>query len=230
MASSYTTRNRILKQGTGDATNTWGDNQSAGDFDLIDYSLDAWVSIDPTGNVTLTSANGTTTGNQASARNLKLTTATTTATVTIPALEHWYFVWNATTAAQTIASAGGGSSVSIAAGEIVPIMCDAVNVKRLTVSTMTTALDMGSHKITSVTDPTNAQDVATKAYVDAQAFATQSGSYPGQTGNAGKVLQTDGANPSWHQLTIADLSDYTSDQATKATAQHAFAVAMAIAL
>lgn len=35
--------------------------------------------------------------------------------------------------------------------------------------TMTGVLDMGSHKITSVTDPTAAQDVATKAYVDAVA-------------------------------------------------------------
>jgi len=31
---------------------------------------------------------------------------------------------------------------------------------------MTGALNMGSHKITSVTDPTNNQDAATKKYVD----------------------------------------------------------------
>ena len=35
--------------------------------------------------------------------------------------------------------------------------------------TLTGALDMGSHKVTSVTDPTSAQDAATKAYVDAAA-------------------------------------------------------------
>ena len=34
---------------------------------------------------------------------------------------------------------------------------------------MTGDLNMGSHKITSVTDPTNPQDAATKAYVDAMA-------------------------------------------------------------
>jgi len=37
---------------------------------------------------------------------------------------------------------------------------------------MTGALNMGSNKITAVTDPTNAQDAATKAYVDANVPST----------------------------------------------------------
>jgi hypothetical protein len=36
-------------------------------------------------------------------------------------------------------------------------------------------LSIGSHKLTSVSDPTSAQDAATKAYVDAQVAALQSG-------------------------------------------------------
>jgi hypothetical protein len=230
LTSSYTTRKRILKQGAGDSINLWGDLQSSGDFDVVDYSMDGWAAFDPTNNVTLTTANGSTAGNQAGARALKLTTAVATFITTLPAVEGWWIVWNATSAAQTIASSGGGTSVSIAAGEKVFVACDATNVVRLTLTQMTAPLDMGSNKITSLTDPTSPQDAATKAYVDATAFATFSGTFPAMGGNAGKVLQTDGAAAFWHQLTTADLSDYTSDQAAKTTAQHGFAVAMAVAL
>jgi hypothetical protein len=105
-------------------------------------------------------------------------------------------------------------------------MCDAVNVKRLTVYQMANALDMGSHKITSVTDPTNAQDVATKAYADALAFASFAGTFPAQTGNAGKFTKTDGSAVSWQSIATTDISDLATYTATR----NAFAVAMAIAL
>jgi hypothetical protein len=88
MASSYTTRNGILKQGTGDNTNTWGDQQSTGDFDVLDYSLDGLATpFDPTGGVSISLTNASTSG-AANARMLKLITATTTATVTLPSREH----------------------------------------------------------------------------------------------------------------------------------------------
>lgn len=48
--------------------------------------------------------------------------------------------------------------------------------------TMTGALGMGSNKITSVTDPTDAQDAATKAYVDARhAVQTEAATTSGTT-------------------------------------------------
>jgi microcystin-dependent protein len=50
---------------------------------------------------------------------------------------------------------------------------------------MTGALNMANNKITSVTDPTNAQDAATKAYVDAVSFTVA----PGTSGN---VLTSNG--------------------------------------
>lgn len=196
MTSSYTARNGILKQATGDNTNNWGDLQSSGDFDVLDYALDGWAQVNPTGGVTLSLSNGATSGN-ANARALKLITAAAPATVTLTAREHWYLIWNSTAVAHTIACAGGGTSVNIGAAEVVFVGCDAVNVVRLTLSTMTTALDMGSHKITSITDPTSPQDACTKAYADALAFGSFAGTFPAQVGNAGKFTQTDGSAVSW---------------------------------
>jgi hypothetical protein len=197
LASSYTTRKRLNKQGTGDNVSTWGTVLNSGALDVLDFALDGWTTLAVSADHTLSTADGSTTSNEAGARMLKLTTASSTYTQTLPAREGWYLVWNASTAAQTIACAGGGTSVSIGVGEIVFVACDATNVKRLTLTTMTTALDMGSHKITSLTDPTSAQDAATKAYVDATAFSMASGALPAQTGNADSYLSTDGTTAGW---------------------------------
>jgi hypothetical protein len=58
------------------------------------------------------------------------------------------------------------------------------------------------------------------------------GSLPGQTGNAGKALITDGTTASWGlpTLTTSDITDYASDQAAKTATATKLAIAFAAAL
>lgn len=58
-------------------------------------------------------------------------------------------------------------------------------------------LDMNSNPITAVDDPTNAQDVATKNYVDGLTYITADDILPTQTGNSGEFLTTNGTTASW---------------------------------
>ncbi|CAB4157943.1 hypothetical protein UFOVP679_58 [uncultured Caudovirales phage] len=186
MPSSYTTRNRLNKQATGEATNTWGTVLNSGGLDLIDFAADGITTISSAGATTLTTANGST--DQARARILNIT-ATTAATVTIPALEKLYLVRNAASNADHIIT-NGSSSVTIYAGEIVPLITNGTTVWRFALRNVEGA------KLTNLGAPTTDTDAATKKYVDDTAFSSST-TLPGQTGNAGKFVTTNGTTASW---------------------------------
>ena len=187
MPSSYTTRNRLNKQATGEGTNIWGTVLNTGALDLLDFAADGITTISAAGATTLTTANGTT--DQARARILNIT-ATTAATVTIPALEKLYLVRNAASNADHVIT-NGSSSVTIYAGEIVPLITDGTTIWRFDLR------NMGGNKLTNLGSPTVNSDAVTKLYADTLAFSAVD--LPGQAGNAGLFVTTNGTTASWGQ-------------------------------
>lgn len=224
MASSPSPSLRVEEIGTGDQTNTWGVglDQAIG---MLDASIAGLATVALTGNYALTSRNYV--ADEARNAIIKLTGVAPWA-VTIPSVTKLYVFWNASSAVQTVTT-GSGTTVTLQVGEVALLICDAANVARVVPTvlgagpfSMAGALDMGAHKITSVTDPTGAQDAATKAYADALAFTANAGILPGQGGNAGNFLGTNATVASWQALSTANLTDWS--------AQFAKNVALAVAL
>lgn len=181
MPSSYSASLRFTLQATGENLNTWGTILNSGAFALIDSAIAGYTSLSLTGNRTLTTANGS--ADEARMATLKVT-STGAYTVTIPAVSKQYFIWNASSYAITISSAGGGSSVIIPATGKVAIASDGTNVFELGYS-----------------------GYGLKDYID-QAVLAATGSLPAVTGNSGKYLYCDGVTWLPRFVVRADISDF----------------------
>jgi hypothetical protein len=196
MPSSWSSSLRFELQFTGENINLWGDKLNTV-LGHADYAVAGWLNKALSGDYALTTANAG--DDEARAAMLKFTGAGPF-TVTIPSVSKAYQVWNACSAVITL-STGAGTTAAIQPGEAVTVICDGANVRRVV------ATDYAAQRITSVADPTGAQDVATKAYADALAFTANAGILPAQTGAAGKFVKTDGATASWQAIASTDLSD-----------------------
>ncbi|MFI4965818.1 MAG: hypothetical protein ACHP9T_10665 [Caulobacterales bacterium] len=196
MPSSWSASLRFELQFTGENINLWGDKLNSA-LAHADYAVAGWLAKPLNGDAALSTANAG--DDEARAAMIKFTGAGPF-TVTIPSVSKAYDAWNACSAALTITT-GAGAAAVVQPGEIVRIVCDGANVKRVV------ATEFGGKQITGVADPTTAQGVATKAYADALAFTANAGVLPAQAGSAGKFIRTDGTTASWQTVSTADLSD-----------------------
>jgi hypothetical protein len=191
MPSSYSVSLRFTLQATGENNNTWGQILNQGAFQLIDAAVAGWVTKALVGNYALTSVNGA--ADEARAAMLRFTGAGAF-TVTVPAVSKRYDIWNACSDVLTVSN--GSGSVQLAAGEAVAVITDGVLIRRVQ------GTDFGGVRLTGVGEPTVATDAATKNYVDQTAFDAAAGQLPGQPGNAGNFLTTNGAVASWSAVYV----------------------------
>jgi hypothetical protein len=114
MASTYTDRIGLEKQGDGENANTWGLRLNTNVIDLVDEAVAGYetVNVSAATSVVLTDTDGV--SNQARNLGLKFTGELTAATtVTIPAQEKIYFVHNGTTGSHPlIIKPAGGTPVT----------------------------------------------------------------------------------------------------------------------
>ena len=117
MASTYTTRARLEKQGDGENDDTWGTKLNTV-LDLIDEGMEGYLSKSVAGgsDTTLTSSNSA--SDESRQKVLKLTGAiTANVNVIVPATEKFYVVWNATTGFFSLTfKPSGGTGIAIPRG------------------------------------------------------------------------------------------------------------------
>ncbi len=134
MSSTYTTRIRLEKQGSGENASTWGDKLNESVIDLVDSAVGAVTSISLAGvgdAYTVSSADGV--SDEARSAVLYFHGSVSTAvSITIPAVEKSYIIGNLTSGGFGIQiKPAGGTEQTIPAGQTTLIYTDGTNVKNV---------------------------------------------------------------------------------------------------
>lgn len=223
MVDSPTTRNRLRKQELGTNTNAWGDPKLNEVLDSIDQSMDGYLAIALTGDITLTTTNYST-ADQAKRRVLKFTgTLSASANVIVPSVEHEYAIINAA-GADVVIKTFAGVGVTIPTGYQARVYCDANDVFNGSPTLLPGAVTVAGqiHAVTagtSATDAVNKDQMETaiaNAALPASAGTVRISSndttagYLGQKqssarANAAYAIANGGGNES-SQITIQDLA------------------------
>lgn len=197
MPSTYT-EHGFTKQEPGENENAWGEILNENVFELIDDGIFGRAAFTLSGAKTLTNTNGVV----SEARNAILeVTGGTGGAITIPTLSKLYVIVNG--ASGQVEITAGGASAAVQPGQAGQVVCNGTDVE------LVQPRDFGGQKLTSVANPTTDQDAATKKYVDDTAFSANAGVLPGQSGNAGNFLRTDGSGASWAQIVGSDIDGLT---------------------
>ena len=110
MASTYTTRLRLEKQGTGENANTWGDKTND-TFDLLDEAIYGYAAKSVAGGSDVTLTNSNATADESRQSVLEFTgTLTGNINVLLPTVESRYIVYNNTAGSYTLTVATTGNT------------------------------------------------------------------------------------------------------------------------
>jgi hypothetical protein len=162
MADTATTRNRGRKPESGQYNNAWAAQVNEDLIsDRMDEALDGRVTFTLSGSKTLTSTNYET--DEARMRFIDITSGTG-GTVTIPAVEKWYIVRNATSG-DVVFSAGGATTATVKSGNVGIIVTDGSSVYLLQ------TLDFGSGQLKSTATASAASHLVNKSTMDAAILA-----------------------------------------------------------
>jgi hypothetical protein len=197
MPSSYTPNLRLTLPATGELSGSWGVTVNNGITSQTDAAIAGTTTINTWGGAgvpyTLTVSNGAT--DEARRMFIVATGAPGEAKdIICPAVSKLYFVTNSVTGGFDITlKTAAGTGVVVPNGQSMLLRCDGTNVVSGVTSLASPALT-GVPTAPTATVGTATDQIATTSFVAATSFSTN---LPGQTGNAGKFLTTDGTNASW---------------------------------
>lgn len=193
MPSSPTPLLNVEQQAAGENLNVWGDPNLNAALQRLTEAIAATTSVS-TYPTTLTSTNYV--ANQA--RNMILACTGAGGTITIPGQSKLYVVSNRSSS--NVVLTAGGVTATVASGDTVPVICDGTDCRIASRTDFQNSVLKNIANGSNPLDGVNKQQIdavlaAAQAYTDATAFA--SASLPGQAGQAGKWLTTNGASTAW---------------------------------
>jgi microcystin-dependent protein len=152
MASTYTNRLGLEKQGDGENPNSWGSILNTNVIDLIDDAIAGYeiVSVSSTG-ITLSDNNGT--ADQSRNASLEFAgTLTANVTITIPSEEKTYFVRENTTGSFAVQmKTAAGNALTLSQGINSFIACDGTDIYELDSATSVNTFTVNTLTATSIT-------------------------------------------------------------------------------
>lgn len=152
MASTYTTRLRLEKQGSGENDNTWGTKVNTV-LDLVDDAVSGLEVIDASagGTITLTSNNSA--DDQARNMILRLDSAPAAFNVQIPNVSKVYLVHNNSSYAATIKTSGASTTYAVPATSWRVVYCDGSdNVRNFLTDYISSVSDLTAETAPAVAD------------------------------------------------------------------------------
>lgn len=219
MPSTATPLLRLELQATGENVNTWGIHLNSSALSLIDSAIAGRTTIEnPSSGGTLSSVNYS--SDQARQPVLHFSgSVASDIPYNVGATAKFYLVRDTTTGGNITFQTAGGTGVVLPKSGYAVVTVTAAGVEDARTYELNAAhvptnpggivtrsslgLTLSSTGMPGGYVPISNSGVTTKAYVDGSiANAMLSGTLPGQSGNAGKFLQTDGTSPLWAAVTL----------------------------